>query len=1287
MKSLHQKVNWDIEDERSEFLGEIERIIKNWTRQLPDLRDIFRPQEIDLLLIDSAVNVILDGLENKGRLFIEFVIKTGYKDEPEVDKEAKQPLVHRTTAVHHLSTYCNTRYHPELIEKIFSIYDRFDVIYDETGNTHLHVACFYGYDDIIEKFLEAGQDPNYLWSSTGDSPMNLALESKHLNAACLLLKHGADPNLACNGFTPMHWIMLLRTSFEVSSMLESFFEICDDLKKSVQVDAQDDWGQTPLFLALARHHGSDVIELLLRRGANPHSTNKNGLWPIDMLCTKRSDDELVQMFQIMDEKYQLGQIDAQDKCVNTPLHVAVTKGLTKLVEFLLRKGANPNSPNAEGSTALHLTCSRLCQADEGGAAELLKICDDIQRTVHIDAQNHAGDTPLHLALNNGLMDTVELLMKRGANPTLANEDGSTPLHNICNGDRDDVDLAKMLLELPERKGHPLHTYMVNAEDRSGNTPLDLAVQRGHKKLEELLLSIEHVRTSEFEHEVAMAHWRVIAAQIRVKDWTEQLPNLRDIFRREEIDWLLTESLKSVRVDAYRTELIPLVQFVAQTSYKDEPEVDINDKPSSSRTTPLHHTFEDSLILVNYHKLVDHLFQVYDRFDVNYTDESGVTHFHVACFFGCDEVVEKFLELGQDPNILVPLTGDTPLHLALQYRHKKATELLLKYGANPNLANVWDVTPLHNVCNSGHDNADLAEILFEMSDEKHHPIQVNAQNKLGWTPLHFSLAYGCKKGIVQVLLRRGANPNLPNVEGSTPLHTICNNIHNSIYHSNIDLAKLFFEINDERQQMVEVNARDNSGNAPLHLALKRRLENLTELLLRRGADANLANEKGSTPLHMICEGKYYYPFDMMGLFFKINDERKQTVEVNARDCCGRTPLQLAVPNLNSHAVDLLLNHGADLSLFVFPSESYLDQLLRQKLHCEDQLKLMLACLAIIENFEKKGYELDRSVALTIMKLFAKYELFDRWEYNEILQQQHNTVVYIAHNYTRLQRGLRTAIYIQYAPQSSRAAAATIYRCQSCRGSLTDNTQSHLFLDCWRFWDCCYGWSESSSSSSPPQVLLTTYEFLLLLLVGACCVLGRMSLLGDVDPFSETPLETDLTHSDLTIKYNLRGLLEDVDDKPDTDLPKQSPYASPLLPEEVRWLYRDDINKIWIEFCGYDSLRIENSWREIQSRSSENGNNSDNFVNNVKIVVRGGMYEVDLEQKKCVSIYWPDTDDKEDNSPGDTPSKGWSLWNIVRAGWTAKEGSSPTPDNPPIQPDQAKHGDAHDFRQCYSRKHLN
>lgn len=54
---------------------------------------------------------------------------------------------------------------------------------------------------------------------------------------------------------------------------------------------------------------------------------------------------------------------------------------------------------------------------------------------------------------------------------------------------------------------------------------------------------------------------------------------------------------------------------------------------------------------------------------------------------------------------------------------------------------------------------------------------------------------------------------------------------------------------------------------------------------------------------------------------------------------------------------------------------------------------------------------------------------------------------------------------------------------------------------------------------------------------------------------------------------------------------------------------------------------------------------------------------------------DTEDGErgDESPSDTPNrnvdKGWSLWGLVRAGWTAKEGaSSPTPDSNPIRPDQ-------------------
>ncbi|CAB0044950.1 unnamed protein product [Trichogramma brassicae] len=286
-------------------------------------------------------------------IFIQFVARTGYKDEPEVDKDnEQQPLLfHRTTAVHQVSKYVYPRYHPESIVNLFRVYDKVDVTYlDESGQNHFHVACRCGLEDIVEQFLEAGQDPNYLWASTGDSPLHLALENRHPFVVRLLLKHGADPNLADrNGFTPLHW-MLLR--FKVALTIDHFFRICDDLKKPVQIDAQDEWGQTPLFLALGRSHNRDVIELLLRRGANPHLTNKNGLSPIDMICTKWSDDDLVDMFKIIDERYQPGLIYVRDQSGNTPLHIAQSRDHRETVQFLLTNGAYPNFTNDHRWTPL-----------------------------------------------------------------------------------------------------------------------------------------------------------------------------------------------------------------------------------------------------------------------------------------------------------------------------------------------------------------------------------------------------------------------------------------------------------------------------------------------------------------------------------------------------------------------------------------------------------------------------------------------------------------------------------------------------------------------------------------------------------------------------------------------------------------------------------------------------------------------------------------------------------------------------------------------------------------------
>ncbi|CAB0028441.1 unnamed protein product [Trichogramma brassicae] len=419
-----------------------------------------------------------------------------------------------------------------------------------------------------------------------------------------------------------------------------------------------------------------------------------------------------------------------------------------------------------------------------------------------------------------------------------------------------------------------------------------------------------------------------------------------------------------------------------TGYRDEPNVDEDGKPKLRRTTAVHHAARHSCSHV-----VSKLFKIYDRFDANYIDKSGLTHFHVACMYGCEDVVKKFLELGQDPNCLVSETGNSPLHLAVKNQHKIVVELLLRSAADPNLANKDGSTPLHVICSEDVGD-ELAELFFDINDEKNQVMQVDAQDKEGNTPLHLAMTYSQEK-LVELLLRHGANPNSTNENRETPLHKIC--LRDNFDEDN--LAELFFKIVSDIQKTVQVNALDKLNRTPLQLALTWAQKLTLESLLRNNPDPNFTNAKGFTILHIICQR--YHDDDLMEKFFKITDDKHQLVQVDARDELGRTPLQLAVANLLPKTIDILLDRGADLTGFVFPTENYFGERLDpENDHWIDSAKkLASGALAVVECLEKRGYELDRSDVLTIMKFFAKQELFEessdftkRWYNNEVFARK-------------------------------------------------------------------------------------------------------------------------------------------------------------------------------------------------------------------------------------------------------------------------------------------------------------
>uniref|UniRef100_A0ABD2XG02 Uncharacterized protein n=1 Tax=Trichogramma kaykai TaxID=54128 RepID=A0ABD2XG02_9HYME len=207
----------------------------------------------------------------------------------------------------------------------------------------------------------------------------------------------------------------------------------------------------------------------------------------------------------------------------------------------------------------------------------------------------------------------------------------------------------------------------------------------------------------------------------IDDWVARLPDLRDIFSKEEIENLLSTSGNHSNASA-GTEFI---LFVIRTGYKDDPEVDYDGEPFLLHcTTPLlrpeypSHGYD----IVDFHWM---LFRIYDRFDVNYTDESGYTHFHIAVKYRCCHMVMKFLEFGHDPNLRVQNTGDTPLHLALSKNDIEMAELLLRNGADPNLSNNVGLTPLHVICMKSDYNNDLAETFFNVNKEVNWVVKVNA----------------------------------------------------------------------------------------------------------------------------------------------------------------------------------------------------------------------------------------------------------------------------------------------------------------------------------------------------------------------------------------------------------------------------------------------------------------------------------------------------------------------------------------------------------------------------------
>lgn len=222
---------------------------------------------------------------------------------------------------------------------------------------------------------------------------------------------------------------------------------------------------------------------------------------------------------------------------------------------------------------------------------------------------------------------------------------------------------------------------------------------------------------------------------------------------------------------------------------------------------------------------------------NTQDDAGNTPLHYAS--NCT-AVKLLLEVGgANPNIPNNV-GYSAIHVAVQRRDVQSVKLLLNHSAKVNVAdNIKWLTPLHLIAqenslksdeNSGEKILEIARVLSDGTGA-----DLNYQDKAGNTPLHHAavLVHQYAGELINILLKKGANPNVANNRGQTPMHLLLHNTRLRRFAFFPDLVQ-FILFNG-----YDTNLQSLNGCAPIHLAIYHQDFDSAIQLLEREAQLHLS----------------------------------------------------------------------------------------------------------------------------------------------------------------------------------------------------------------------------------------------------------------------------------------------------------------------------------------------------------------------------------------------------------------------------------------------------------------
>jgi uncharacterized protein len=555
---------------------------------------------------------------------------------------------------------------------------------------------------------------------------------------------------------------------------------------------------------------------------------------------------------------------------------AAKRGDVAAVRALLKGGADPNTAQGDGLTALHV-------AAEKGSLELARVL--ISAGAKVGSVTRIGSfTPLHVAAEGAHAEIVRALLEAGADPAaVAVPSGATPLHLAAKALNGEVTI-QLLLD----RGAP-----VNALEAShGQTALMMAAAAGHAgTVRELLRrgadpGIRTVVVDVIKRMVIdrAARERLAKAIEEVRNnspdgWDRPLTMEENqaaieiqrqfLDSREEIEAWIGKSIDAINVDDVST----LREFSnSGLKFKARPFWEVKVGFTGGMTALLDAAREGHIGAAE--ALLD------GGADINQVAGDGTSPLQLAAMNGQYDLAMMLIQRGADPNIGSHTDGIAPLFAVVQtqwasftgYPQPRAQDrqktgylelmkALLEAGANPNKQITrhpwfWE----HGNDNRGSQDINGATAFYRAAMAQ----DVEAMKLLA--------AYGADPNIPtvwdEVGMRGsreedGRNPDdsgLPPIPEGTPnnypihaaagggwLGPVAIDV-NRVPNNYLNAVKYLVE-----ELGADVNAPHSWGYSPLHYAAVRGDIPMIDYLLSKGAKLNAVSRLGQTPVDMARGG--------------------------------------------------------------------------------------------------------------------------------------------------------------------------------------------------------------------------------------------------------------------------------------------------------------------------------------------------------------------------------------------------------------------------------------------------